>query len=78
MLLMPATTLTACGPSQLLKAVGALVANPERIKEIQRRDRWMDLGACQQRRSGRGACVGGIEGSAVVCWRWVLDNYSSS
>ncbi|WP_107316626.1 EexN family lipoprotein [Achromobacter xylosoxidans] len=36
MLLMLATTLTACGPSQPSETVDALVANPERIKEIQR------------------------------------------
>ena len=36
MLLMMAATLTACGPSQPSETVDALVANPERIKEIQR------------------------------------------
>lgn len=29
-------TLSACGPSQSSETVDALVANPERIKEIQR------------------------------------------
>ncbi|MFY1844978.1 MULTISPECIES: EexN family lipoprotein [Burkholderiales] len=36
MLLMVVATLTACGPSQPSETVDALVANPERIKEIQR------------------------------------------
>ena len=36
MLLMLAATLTACGPSQPSETVDTLVANPERIKEIQR------------------------------------------
>ncbi|MBN9366036.1 MAG: EexN family lipoprotein [Comamonadaceae bacterium] len=36
MLLMMAATLTACGPSQPSETVDTLVANPERIKEIQR------------------------------------------
>ena len=36
MLLMLAAALTACGPSQPSETVDALVANPERIKEIQR------------------------------------------
>ena len=36
MLLMLAATLTACGPSQPSETVDMLVANPERIKEIQR------------------------------------------
>ncbi|AHB76852.1 MULTISPECIES: EexN family lipoprotein [Pandoraea] len=36
MLLMVAATLTACGPSQPSETVDALVANPERIKELQR------------------------------------------
>ena len=36
MLLMLAATLTACGPSHPSETVDALVANPERIKEIQR------------------------------------------
>lgn len=36
MLLITAATLTACGPSQPAETVDALVANPERIKEIQR------------------------------------------
>ena len=36
MLLLMAAALTACGPSQPPETVDALVANPERIKEIQR------------------------------------------
>ena len=36
MLLMVVAALTACGPSQPSETVDALVANPERIKEIQR------------------------------------------
>jgi predicted small lipoprotein YifL len=36
MLLMLAATLTACGPSQPSESVDTLVANPDRIKEIQR------------------------------------------
>ncbi|PRF43962.1 EexN family lipoprotein [Burkholderia multivorans] len=36
MLLMVATTLTACGPSQPSETVDFLVAHPDRIKEIQR------------------------------------------
>lgn len=36
MLLMVAVALTACGPSQPSETVDTLVANPERIKEIQR------------------------------------------
>ena len=36
MLLMLAATLTACGPPHPSETVDALVANPERIKEIQR------------------------------------------
>ncbi|WP_298432310.1 MULTISPECIES: EexN family lipoprotein [Pseudomonadota] len=36
MLLITAATLTACGPSQPSETVDALVANPERIKGIQR------------------------------------------
>lgn len=39
MLLILATALTACGPSQPSETVDALVANPERIKEIQRQCR---------------------------------------
>lgn len=36
MLLMLAATLTACSPSQPSETVDFLVANPKRIKEIQR------------------------------------------
>ena len=36
MLMMLTVALTACGPSQPSETVDALVANPERIKEIQR------------------------------------------
>lgn len=36
MLLLMAAALTACGPSQPSETVDMLVANPERIKEIQR------------------------------------------
>lgn len=36
MLLMMAATMTACGPAQPFETVDALMANPERIKEIQR------------------------------------------
>lgn len=36
MLPMLAAALTACGPSQPSETVDALVANPERVKEIQR------------------------------------------
>ncbi|HDS1771241.1 EexN family lipoprotein [Pseudomonas putida] len=36
MLLMLAVALTACGPSQPSETVDTLVANPERIREIQR------------------------------------------
>jgi len=36
MLLILAATLTSCGPSQPSETVDALVANLERIKEIQR------------------------------------------
>ena len=36
LLLLMAAALTACGPSQPSETVGMLVANPERIKEIQR------------------------------------------
>lgn len=36
MLLMLAAVLTACGPSRSSETVDTLVANPERIKEIQR------------------------------------------
>ena len=35
-LLILVTALPACGPSQPSETVDALVANPERIKEIQR------------------------------------------
>ncbi|KPG01338.1 hypothetical protein IP86_04775 [Rhodopseudomonas sp. AAP120] len=36
MLLMLATALTGCGPSQPSETVDYLVAHPERIKELQR------------------------------------------
>ncbi|HCF3279246.1 EexN family lipoprotein [Pseudomonas aeruginosa] len=36
LLMMMVATLTACGPSQPSETVDTLVANPERIKEIQR------------------------------------------
>lgn len=36
LLLLMAAALTACGPSQPSETVDMLVANPERIKEIQR------------------------------------------
>ena len=36
MLLMMVAALTACGPSQPSETVDMLVANPDRIKEIQR------------------------------------------
>lgn len=36
LMLLLAATLTACGPSQPSETVDALVANPARIKEIQR------------------------------------------
>lgn len=36
LLLLMAAVLTACGPSQSTENVDALVANPERIKTIQR------------------------------------------
>lgn len=36
LMLMTAAALVACGPAQPSETVDALVANPERIKEIQR------------------------------------------